>query len=358
MSLNSVGEIKPYVKKVELDEGNRKRDNGFNWIGDLRVKVLLTFDCEDFINDRSLLALQRILETLNRENLTGLFFLTGHMAEKISGFPKILELLEAEEIGYHSSSHSVRPTILEYTDIKDYELARQISMERETNHINPITGEPEGKGGIILLRKLFPSKEIISYRAPGFSFSPPHLEALYKLGMRFDFSTNLSPVPACYKDLTFYPYPRLFDVVNLRSYARIIKSLGKSHLAVLDFHPNYFVNLKYWDSIYFSGNPKNLYPIQGRNWNDIRMILRKFEIFLRQVSCFERRGILDNRLKLEKSRRKHKWNIRSVTKSYEDSIRWTKNYLKYEPRFILDHFMTFFGIPHAHMYDGVFLGKN
>jgi len=313
------------------------------------VKVLLTFDCEDFVNDRSLLALQRILETLHRENLIGLFFLTGHMTEKISRFPKILDLLEAEEVGYHSSSHSVRPTIIEYTDIEDYELARQISIKRETKHINPITGEPEGKGGIVLLRNLFPNKEIVSYRAPGFSFSPPHLEALYTLGIRFDFSTNLSPVPVYYKDFTFYPYPKVFDVVNLSSYAIILKSLAKSNLAVLDFHPNYFVNLEYWDSIYFSGNPKSIYPTRARNWNDTRTFLRKFELFLRRVSYLEQKGIFDSCLKLEKGERKQTWTISSVTKSYQDSIRWAKNYLRYEPRFILDHFMTFFGIMHTHI---------
>ena len=79
--------------------------------------IYLTFDCEDFINVRSMLALHRILELLQKYDVKGLFFLTGHMAEKIRNFPKILDLLENHEIGYHSSAHSVHPTIVEYTDV-------------------------------------------------------------------------------------------------------------------------------------------------------------------------------------------------------------------------------------------------
>lgn len=126
-------------------------------------------------------ALHHILELLQKYDVKTLFFITGHMAEKMRDFPKILDLIKDHEIGYHSSAHSVHPTIVEYTDVENYDIARQISLKRETSHINPLTGECEGKGGIILLKALFPKKEIISFRAPGFCWSPPHLEALKDL---------------------------------------------------------------------------------------------------------------------------------------------------------------------------------
>lgn len=84
------------------------------------------------------------------------------MAEKLENFPNIVQLLNEHEIGYHSSSHSVRPTIFEFTDIQDYEKAYQISLERETSHINPLTGKIEGKGGIHSVKNLFPKKQIIA----------------------------------------------------------------------------------------------------------------------------------------------------------------------------------------------------
>ena len=129
----------------------------------MRSKTFLTFDCEDFFNDRSTFMLYRILELLKTHNFRGIFFLTGHMAEKISKFPKILDLLESQEIGYHSSAHTVRPTIIELTDVENYELARQYSLTRETRHINPLTGKAEGQGGIISLQNLFSSKKIFHF---------------------------------------------------------------------------------------------------------------------------------------------------------------------------------------------------
>lgn len=307
-------------------------------------KVFLTFDCEDFINTRSILALRLILELLHEYNLRGLFFLTGHTAEKISGFPKILDLLEDHEIGYHSSAHSVRPTIIEYTDVKDYALARRISLERETSHINPLTGESEGKGGILLIKNLFPNNKAISFRAPAFGWSPPHLEALKMLGIQFDFSADLSPTPISYRGITFYPSHTLINIINPLGYMLIFRSLAKFRLAVLIFHPNYFVNMDYWDSIYFSGNPKRRYPVQGRSWKDTKADLRKFGLFLKRLSHFQKSGALEITPSLEKSGKRQTFTMECALKSYQSSVSWAKNYLGYNPRFIRGHFRKFFNI--------------
>lgn len=317
----------------------RKADRGI-----MTSKIFLTFDCEDFINTRSILALSLILELLYEYNLRGLFFLTGHMAEKIRGFPQILDILEDHEIGYHSSAHSVRPTIVEYTDVKDYSSARRISVERETSHINPLTGEPEQKGGILLIRNLFPNKKIVSFRAPAFSWSPPHLEALKMLGLQFDFSANLSPTPISHRGITFYPSHTVIDIINPLSYMSIFRSLVKFRLAVLIFHPNYFVNMNYWDSIYFSGNPKRLYPIQGKSWIDTKTSLRKFELLLKRLSHFEKSGALEITPHLEKSGKRRIFPIKSALKSYQNAVRWARDYLSYNPKFIREHFMRFFDL--------------
>jgi peptidoglycan/xylan/chitin deacetylase (PgdA/CDA1 family) len=310
----------------------------------MKAKIFLTIDCEDFINDRSMFALNRILELLHEYDLKGLFFLTGHVAEKVKYFPKILDLLEDEEIGYHSSSHSVRPVIIEYTDVENYEHARQISLKRETTRINPLTGELEGNGGLNLLRDLFPNKKITSFRAPGLSYSPPHLEALSELGIKYDFSTNLSKAPIHYKNLTFYPYPNLFDTTKLSSYAPVFKSLIQTHLAVLDFHPDYLVNSKYWDSIYFQGNPKRLLPVQARSWKETRTILKNFESFLRRLSYFEKKGIFEITPTFERGKRKRIFTKKCIMNSYQGSIRWAKKYLGYNPRFLWKHFEKFFDL--------------
>lgn len=256
----------------------------------MRPKFFLTFDCEDFINDRSTFVLHRILKLMQEYNIKGLFFLSGHVAEKISNFPKIVDLLENHEIGYHSSGHSVRPIIVEYTDVEDYALAQKISLKRETSHINPLTGECEGSGGITFLRALFPPKKVISFRAPGLCWSPPHLEALKELGIQFDFSADLSTKPISQRGITFYPRicATTFDIMHLFRYTFIFKFLAESHLAVLSFHPNHFVYVNHWDSIYYSGNPKKLYHAKARSWTETKDILQQFELFLKRLSFLQK----------------------------------------------------------------------
>jgi hypothetical protein len=307
-------------------------------------KVCLTFDCEDFINVRSMHVLYRILQLLQAYNIQGLFFLTGHIAERIINFPMIVDMLKSHQIGYHSSAHSVHPTIVEYTDVKDYTLARKVSLERETSHINPLTGECEGRGGITFLRELFPEKQVTSFRAPGFCWSPPHLEALKELGIVFDFSTSLSATPVSYKGITFYPSPVLIDIVNPLRYRLIVGSLVRSGLAICDFHPSYVVNTGYWDSAYFSDNPKKLMHTKPRSWEDTKMVLRSFELFLRHFSLLQRKGILMLTPPLEESATELTPSSKHAMKCYQRSISWASNYFGYKPQFLGEHFKEFFNV--------------
>jgi hypothetical protein len=264
------------------------------------------------------------------------------MAEKISNFPEILDLIKDHEIGYHSSAHSVRPTIIEYTDVKDYDLAQQISLKRETSHINPLTGECEGKGGITFLKALFPKNEVTSFRAPGFCWSPPHLEALKELGIQYDFSTNLSPTSISYKGLTFYPSATFIDGISVLRYRMILKELLRSTSTVLVFHPHYFVNADHWDSIYFSGNPQRLRQVKQRTWKDTKVILRKFELFLKHFSLLQKSGIIEITPPLEKSKKEPTFTKNEAIQAYQTSISWAKNYFRYKPKFIREHFEKFF----------------
>src|ERR1700690_4116449 len=103
-------------------------------------ELFLTFDTEDFISENSVSSLHFILELMKKHELRGLFFITGHMAEHLFNFPDSVALLNEHQIGFHSSSHSVRPRIFEFTDVRSYQEAYQVSLLRETSHVNPLTG--------------------------------------------------------------------------------------------------------------------------------------------------------------------------------------------------------------------------
>jgi len=307
-------------------------------------KLLLTFDIEDFINPDELSALNIILDLLQEYELKAVFFISGHMAEKLSNFPKILELLTKHEVGFHSSGHSVRPIIHEYTDVGSYEKAYSTSLERETSHINPLTGKVEHEGGILALQELFKPKRIRAYRAPGMSWSPPNLEALSKLGIEFDFSSSITTSePAEYKGITFYPYT--FNQTWLggwNDYQNLSYAVLKRKIAILDLHPTFYMHQRMWDSIYYEGNPTKLQKVPLRPAKEIRVMFQKFELLLKQITTLQSVGLLEIDSNLTASSKELTITKEQVQQCYETSVRWPLKYFKYAPRFIHNHFKEFF----------------
>jgi peptidoglycan/xylan/chitin deacetylase (PgdA/CDA1 family) len=305
-------------------------------------KFLLTFDTEDFISENSVPVLLWILERLKKHDLEALFFITGHMAETLQNFPTVIDLVAEHQVGYHSSSHSVHPAIFEFTDVEDYKEAYENSLARETAHVNPCTGEIEGKGGILALKRLFHRKHIESFRAPGNCWTPPHLEALKTLGINFDFSTDLSSTPINFKDTTFYPYPVLGHWEGKPWEQRLLlASILKKKLIVLTCHPSLLVNKTEWDSIYFDSNPKTLTPPRPRNPAEARHLLHNFDSLLSNISKLRRMQIIDTTSRLESTNTTVRLNDSGIRECYNWSMRWAIG-LHHHPKFIFGHFLQYF----------------
>jgi len=309
-------------------------------------ELLLTFDVEDFTSERSFLTLRKILELMQAEGIKALFFLTGHVAEKLGSYPDVLELLNNQELGFHSTSHSVRPTIFEYSDVRSYEEAVEIALVRETSHINPFTGALEGRGGITLLRDLFPSKRIVSFRAPGYCWSPAVSQALHKLGVIFDFSTDLADNPVYYKGITFYPYafqvfpPEGHDFNMVYPY--LLFFFSKKHVTTLLFHPHSIINKTYWDTIFFSENPTMLVSPMERSQREKSHFLWQFSVFLKQISALQRAGAVKVISSLHQSSEMLKPTKQLVRRAYLRSVKWPVRCFKYHPRFLYSHYLKFF----------------
>jgi peptidoglycan/xylan/chitin deacetylase (PgdA/CDA1 family) len=309
---------------------------------------ILTFDTEDFINPNVFSGLFDLLTLLKKHEIQAIFFITGNMAEKIAEHPEVLELLEEHLIGYHSSSHSVHPTIFEFTDVENYDEARKISMLRETSHVDPLTGELHGSGGIYALRKLFPSKRVDSFRAPGFCWSPPHLEALRDLGIKYDFSTRISKVPFSFKGLTFYPYPQVGDWRSTFADYRIFwLSVLREKYTTACLHPSLLVNEVEWDRIYWKINPEQMAYVPPKNSADIKSVNNNLKSLMRQINLLQKTKMLSTKpllMQLIPSERTLTFSKEAVDRYYESSIRWPRRYFNYEPKFIRKHFESFFEI--------------
>lgn len=308
-------------------------------------KLLLTFDVEDFINPNAIFALQRILEILEKHKVKVIFFITGHMAEKLSNYPTIMDMLKNHEIGYHSSSHSVHPTIPEYTDVKSYKKAYEISIKRETSHINPLTGKTEKEGGIYFLKDLFYSQKIEAFRAPGMCWTPPNTEALKSLGIKYDFSTSLTlSEPVSYKGVTFYPFTVTQEWNGtVYDYECLINSILKNRITVFDLHPTLLVNRIEWDSIYYKGNPKKLSAVPKRSEKEASILFRKFELLIKHIIVLNKVKLIDINPNFNiPSKSLNLISKEQVQKCYENSMQWPQKRFNYYPKFIHEHFHEFF----------------
>lgn len=306
--------------------------------------LILSFDVEDFINPNEINAIRLILEMLGKHELKALFFVTGHAAEKLAKFPIILKLLANHEIGYHSSSHSVHPTIPEYTDIESYKHAYEISLQREGSHINPVSGLPEGEGGIYSLQGLFKSKRIRAFRAPGMSWTPPNLEALATLGIKYDFSSNIAESKSVqYKGITFYPYTFIQEWDGtLFNYECLLTSLLRNQISVFNLHPTLYVNKQEWDSIYYEGNPTCLYRVPQKPFEQVNSLFKRFDLLLKRISVLQKAKVIDAVPNLSESTENLSMNRDQVERAYCWSMRWPMKRFHYHPRYLRSHFHEFF----------------
>jgi hypothetical protein len=311
--------------------------------------VYLTFDVEDFISDNSVPALHRILQLMKKNGVTGLFFITGNMAEKLSHFPETVDLLSDHQIGYHSSSHSTYPRIFEFTDTEDYNDAYQTSLIRETANINPLTGEIQGSGGLKTLRALFPKKSIVAFRAPGYCWSPPHLEALKSLGITHDFSTLLSADPVSFHKITFYPFPMRPSSWEggIREHMSLQRMILNQHVIVLTIHPSTMVNQTDWDLIYYpqythlKPNPERLLPAICKTPDEITHGFHRFDLLLKHLKSLVTMNILKVTPPLHPANKSVSIESVDLMKCYEKSIMWSGGF-QYKPKFQYDHFTKFF----------------
>jgi len=312
-----------------------------------KKRVFLTFDIEDIVNMQcSIRSLQNVLHLLESHNLRGLFFVTGNMTEKILLRPEILRLLKLNEIGYHATSHSVRPRIFEFTDVQSYQEAVEESIRRETTHVNPNTGDSQGEGGIVVLRQIFSDRNIESFRAPSFCWTPTHLGALSRLGFRFDFSTEILKIPFFHKGITFYPYPALIiDEMNLKLFIldsiKFVFHFLKEKYTVILVHPHQFMTKQEWDAPH-SGS-KGFNEVNLKSEEEIKKGFILLELFLGTLSFLKKIKLIDVTPNLERSEVSLRTDEIDIEKIYQTVASRYKKYGGYSPKFLLRHFYLYFG---------------
>ncbi len=104
------------------------------------TNVILSFDTEDIINERGADGILRCARILREEGVKGCFNIIGLLPEVLLewGREDIFKELSWHEIDYHSHTHSIHPTINEYTDKEDYHLTLKEFIKSESEGIKKV----------------------------------------------------------------------------------------------------------------------------------------------------------------------------------------------------------------------------
>lgn len=311
-------------------------------------KIILTFDVEgpppreDYFCDSSAFCMKSVLDLLERNSFRGIFFITGSVAEKLRKYPRLAKRLSRHTIGYHSSVHYAQMGILRFTDVQSYSEAVSISIKRETSRINLENGKIQGKDGLLTLNEVFPLNNVECFRAPFFGWSPPHLEALKKLGIKFDFSTHISDSPFFFKGVVFYPIPISIDTLSSTVVRRenneilirtLMSILLQRKLVVLSLHPSMLLVNNCFD--------KNRRQ-SPRGKAMIKLAILMLRLLFKQIKLLEKLGVLQVTTRLNGNFEHLNPRKVDVKKIYLQSIHTPVELFGYHPKHVFSHFSHFF----------------
>jgi len=334
--------------------------------GTMPKKILLTFDIEgipgreDFINNYILKYVHKVLKLLDKYGFHGLFFINGNVVKDICRNHDVYNLLSKNEIGFHSSSHSVKPMLFEYIDVPDYNDAMEKTIIRENSNVDPYTGKIDGSGGVQLLRESFSEKKIISFKAPFDYFSPPHAEALRELGLTHIFSCDLYHKPFFFKGLTFYPktyyidgaFTKLIKFNDVNHYSKkhahsislsfpfLIERFNSEYI-ILGIHPSHFYyGVKELKNIY--RRPMHPYHLRKKRRLSIKFDFYLLELFYKKLYRLQKMDLVDVEPSLYDSNMFFDPNEINIGKNYHYCVALTSNIFGYTPKYLMNHYRYFF----------------
>ncbi|MBE6590781.1 MAG: hypothetical protein E7646_01920 [Ruminococcaceae bacterium] len=248
------------------------------------TNIVFSFDVEDYINPQGADSVLRYAEILRSEHVRGCFNVVGKYALKLEewGRQDVIEALRYHEIETHSLTHSLHPTINEYTDIDDYDAAEAEFLRQETECLN-------------LIKKTFGVDRVYAACPPGSNTSYVAHYGYARMGIPIYDGDTLReqnrgrPINACNIWTTDYHYLmgcqfRENDEAAIK--AHFDEVARSKDLYICYSHPNMVSFEESWDEVnYWGGNlhEDGWVPSTPRRSEETELIFRRFRFLVRLV---------------------------------------------------------------------------
>lgn len=211
-----------------------------------QTEVMFFFDTEDFTCDLSQDAAKKLAEICTEEGVTGHFSVVGLVAQLLrdTGRTDVIEALKKHEIGTHTWSHSVHPTICEMADCEDFHAANERVIEAEGRAIS-------------VLRSVFDLQEILFAVPPGNSHSYPAMYYYAASGIPFNCGTYVfddQRTETRFANAIHVSYDICVEEVAFGGSVEeaLDQYAGKKRIIIYT-HPNMAYFSEFWDKYNFEG---------------------------------------------------------------------------------------------------------
>lgn len=218
------------------------------------TNVVFAFDSEDYITPQAAAAERWWAQLMTRFDVPACICVVGELARVLrrGGRRDAIRAMRRHELSYHSDRHSSPPTHAEYLERMTWDEGVAAVLQREA-------------GGVLDLAEVFGAWPV-SYCKPGYSWGPPAVEAMHRMGIPVlsDAPFEWRPgQPMWYQNMLCLEYHTSFDAYfALPSPARLeqMKSDFRRRLQELNggtlvmyTHPCRLVTAEFWDSVNFAG---------------------------------------------------------------------------------------------------------
>lgn len=261
------------------------------WKEEKMTELMFCFDVEDFTSNSSADAIRDMALLFTRQGIKADFCLVGLVAKQLVNWGRqdVLKALEAHNIHFHSYSHSIHPTINEYTDIDDYNKAYSLCFEQEFK-------------GLEIVKSVTGKKEIYAAVPPGESKSYVAMYAYSDMGIKAYCDTACDTEDgkgAYYCNLFNMDYYVSFETMfyneNAIEVADLLDNLSKRKKAIIYNHPNAIVYREFWDKINYDKENKAEF---GKWQESTKRKVEEIDLFMQRVSDFLTKIKKDTRFNL------------------------------------------------------------
>ncbi len=205
--------------------------------------IIFSFDTEDFTSNISADAIVTEAEILRKQGVKGCFCIVGLLAKQLKSWNRndVVKALSYHEINLHTYGHTLHPMITEYTDIEDFEKAKNEVIRQESEAIR-------------LIREALGAEKIYAAVPPGNAKSYAAMYAYSDMGIPIYADTVCDPEDGsgCWYCNIFhidYAYcceQNFFDG-NDNDLKAVLDELAKRKRAVVYTHPNASLFNEWWD---------------------------------------------------------------------------------------------------------------